>query len=169
MRKFFKKILVERRPILRLGFFLLLDAIFFILSVYLAFIIRFEGQIPSRYFLNIEGIIILALLITLPFFYFSKLYSFSWTYVSAEELVSLIKAIGLSFLILTALFFVLRDYPIFSGFPHFTLFITYFFIFSGGIHFAKRIYLQIFSGGKKRRKIKNHCSSFLYYNARRGD
>ena len=169
MKKNLQKFFVEKRPFLRFLFFIFFDAVFIILSVYLAFIVRFEDQIPSRYFLNIEGIIILALLITLPFFYFSKLYSFSWTYVSAEELVSLIKAIGLSFLILTALFFVLRDYPIFSGFPHFTLFITYFFIFSGGIHFAKRIYLQIFSGGKKRRKIKNHCSSFLYYNARRGD
>ena len=140
MKKFFKKILVERRLILRLGFFLLLDAIFIILSVYLAFIVRFEDQIPSRYFLNIEGIIILALLITLPFFYFSKLSSFSWRYVSAEELVSLIKVMGLSFLILTASFFVLRDYPIFSGFPHYGVCLR-----------------------------KNYCSSFLYYNARRGD
>jgi len=154
MKKFIQKILAEKRPILRLGFFLLFDVIFIILSVYLAFIVRFEGQIPSQYFLNIWGIILLVLIITIPIFYFSKLYYFDWDYVSAEELISLIKATSLSFLLLTASFFVLRDYPIFTGFPRSTLFISYFFIFifCGGTRFTKRIYLQIFSGKGREKK-----------------
>jgi len=136
---------MNERQILRLTSFLVADAILIVLSVFLAFLVRFEGQIPLRYLLNIEGIISLSLIITLPIFYFSKLYYFSWMYVSAEELVSLMKATALSFLILTASFFVLRDHPVFSGFPRSTLFITYFFVFilAGGIRFAKRIYLQI--------------------------
>ena len=136
---------MNKRQILRLTSFLVADAILIVLSVFLAFLVRFEGQIPLRYLLNIEGIISLSLIITLPIFYFSKLYYFSWMYVSAEELVSLMKATALSFLILTASFFVLRDHPVFSGFPRSTLFITYFFVFilAGGIRFAKRIYLQI--------------------------
>jgi len=136
---------MNKRQVLRLTSFLVADAILIVLSVFLAFLVRFEGQIPLRYLLNIEGIISLSLIITLPIFYFSKLYYFSWMYVSAEELVSLMKATALSFLILTASFFVLRDHPVFSGFPRSTLFITYFFVFilAGGIRFAKRIYLQI--------------------------
>ncbi len=136
---------MNERQILRLTSFLVADAILIVLSVFLAFLVRFEGQIPLRYLLNIEGIISLSLIITLPIFYFSKLYYFSWMYVSAEELVSLMKATAFSFLILTASFFVLRDHPVFSGFPRSTLFITYFFVFilAGGIRFAKRIYLQI--------------------------
>lgn len=136
--------------------FLLADIILIILSVFLAFILRFEGKIPSQYFLNISGVIFLALLITIPIFYFFKLYLFTWVYVSAEELISLVKGTALSFLILTASFFVLRDQPIFTGFPRSTLFITYFFIFvlCGGIRFAKRIYLQIFPSGKKEDKEK---------------
>jgi len=154
MKKFFKKFFIEKRSLLRLIFFLIADVILISLSVYSAFLVRFEGQIPGQYFLNIGGVILLASLITIPLFYFLKLYSFSWTYVSTEELISLIKATSLSFLLLTASFFVLRDHPIFSGFPRSTLFISYFFIFifCGGLRFAKRIYLQIFPGGKKEEK-----------------
>ena len=68
MKTTLKNIFTEKRPILRLLFFLTADAFLIILSVPLAFLVRFEGQIPARYFSNIEGIIILALIITLPLF-----------------------------------------------------------------------------------------------------
>jgi len=134
--------------------FLLADSILISLSVFLAFVVRFEGPIPSHYFLNIFGLIASALIISLPIFYFFKLYSFSWAYVSTEELISLVKATTLSFLFLTASFLILRDHPVFSGFPRSALFITFFFIFifCGGIRFAKRIYLQIFQVGQKEKK-----------------
>jgi len=146
MNNIFSKILFEKRSLARLIFFLIADAILIIFSVFLAFIVRFEGYVPHQYLLNIEGIILLSLLITLPLFYSLKLYYFTWAYVSTEELISLMKATGLSFLLLTASFFVLRDHPVFTGFPRSTLFITYFFIFilCGGIRFAKRIYLKAF-------------------------
>jgi len=136
--------------------FLLADIILILFSVFSAFMVRFEGQIPDHYFINIWGVILLALLITLPIFYFLRLYSFTWAYVSTEELTSLIKGTALSFLLLTSAFFVLRDYPIFTGFPRSTLFISYFFIFflCGGARFAKRIYLQTFPTGKKGEKEK---------------
>ncbi len=134
--------------------FLIADIIFIILAVFLAFILRFEGQIPSQYFPNILGMTILALLIILPIFYFLRLYSFSWTYVSTQELISLAKATTLSFLFSGAFLFILRDLTIFTGFPRSTLFISFIliFIFCGGIRFAKRIYLQIFPSGKKGEK-----------------
>jgi FlaA1/EpsC-like NDP-sugar epimerase len=75
--------------------------------------------------------------------------------VSTEELINLIKATSLSFLLLTATYFILRDHHLFSGFPRSTLFITYFFIFllCGALRFAKRIYLEIFPRGKREEKI----------------
>ena len=154
MRNNFQKIFNEKRNITRLIVFLISDVILISLSAYLGFIVRFEGQIPPHYFLNIWGIIFLALVITIPIFYFLKLYYFDWDYVSAEELISLVKATSLSFLILTAVFFVLREHPIFTGFPRSTLFISYFFIFifCGGTRFAKRVYLQLFSGMEKEKK-----------------
>ena len=155
MFNFNKTFFIEKRSLLRLIFFLLLDALFIILSVFLAFAVRFELNIPSNYLINILSIILLSLIITLPVFYLSRLYNFTWMYVSAEELVSLMRATGLSFLILTAAFFVLREHPIFSGFPRSTLFITYFFIFifTGFIRFSKRIFIQFFNKKGKERTL----------------
>jgi len=150
-----KEILVKKRSFFRLFFFLISDIILVFLSVLLAFLIRFEGSIPERYFLNIAGLIFFSVLFTIPVFYFFKLYFFSWAYVSTEELINLIKATSLSFLLLTATYFILRDHHLFSGFPRSTLFITYFFIFllCGALRFAKRIYLEIFPRGKREEKI----------------
>ena len=149
-----KSFTIKKRQTFRLIFFLFFDAFFISLSVLFAFIVRFEGQIPSQYFLNIQGIIVLCFLIVLPIFYFLNLYRFSWQYVSTEDLISLAKAVVLSFLVLTSVFFVLKENPIFSGFPRSTLFITCFFIFifSGGFRFSKRIFSQIFV--KQTRKDK---------------
>ena len=150
-----KEILIKKRRFLRLLFFLIADVILISLSVLLAFFVRFEGSIPQKYFLNIQGLILFSIIFTIPLFYFFNLYFFSWAYVSTEELISIIKALSLSFLLLTATYFILRDHPLFSGFPRATLFLTYFFIFvlCGGLRFAKRIYLQIFPKGEKEEKI----------------
>jgi len=153
MISFFKKTAKTRAM-----FFLAADAFLILLSVWLAFVVRFEGAVPEKYSLNIAAIILLAWLITIPVFYFLKLYHFTWAYVSTEELASLIKGVVLSFLILTGIFFVLQSQPIFAGFPRSTLFISYFFIFflCGGLRLAKRVYLELFPGkktGKKERTL----------------
>ncbi|MFH1462552.1 MAG: nucleoside-diphosphate sugar epimerase/dehydratase [bacterium] len=154
MRKKLSKILINKRSMARLTFFLFFDVIFISLAVYLAFLLRFEGDIPVKHFSNIEGMIILALIITLTIFYFLRLYSFTWIYVSAQELISLVKAIILSFVFLTATVFIFRDHPIFLGLPRSTIFISYFliFIFAGGIRFIKRIYLTMIPHKGKRKK-----------------
>lgn len=145
LRKFF----FEKRALAKLIFFVLIDSFLIAASAVSAFVVRFEGVVPERYYLNILGIILLALIINPLVFYFFRLYHFTWSYVSTRELVQLVKGMSLSFLLLTGLFFILRDVAIFSGFPRSTLFITYFFIFvlSGGLRFAKRIYLSSLYGG----------------------
>lgn len=140
---------LKRTTKTRLLFFLAVDIFFIICSIFLAFLLRFDGEIPSQYFEGVlPGMIILTLIFCLPIFYFLKLYSFSWSYVSTNELISLAKAITLSFLFLGASLFILRDQLIFQGFPRSTLIIGYFliFIFCGGIRLAKRIYLELFKG-----------------------
>ena len=118
----------EKRKIIRTLFFLIADMVLIILAVLFAFLLRFELQVSSHYFLNILGIIVLTEIITIPLFFFFKLYSFTWVYVSTTELIALIKAVSLSFLLLTAAFFILKEQAIFTRFPRSTLFITYFFI-----------------------------------------
>jgi len=140
----------------RTVFFIIGDVLLISFSVWLAFAVRFEGVISERYFTNIQNLILFSIIFTIPIFYFLKLYSFSWAYVSAGELISLLKAVSLSFLILTAFFFVLRDHPFFSGFPRSTILITYFFIFifCGGLRLSKRFYLEIFPKGEKSEKAR---------------
>jgi len=154
--KIFEKIL-QRTSKTRIVFFIVSDIIFISFSVWLAFLLRFEGNIPEQYFAGIiPGMIILALIFCLPIFYFFKLYSFSWAYVSTQELVSLFKATALSFLLSGATLLIFRDFIWFSGFPRSTLFISYFliFLFCGGVRFSKRIYLQSFQKGLKEEKAR---------------
>lgn len=128
--------------------FLIGDIILIDLAVWLAFLLRFEGQIPNQHFSNIWGLIFVTLITTLPIFYFSKLYSFSWTYVSTQELIGLFRAVALSFLFSSVLLFLFKNHPVFIGFPRSTLFISYFliFFFCGGLRFLKKAYRQIFQG-----------------------
>jgi len=142
---FLKKFL-KRTPTTRMLFFVTADSIFIPLSIVAAFFLRFEGAIPFQYYNVIQLLVILNLAVIIPFFFLSKLYSFSWSYVSTEELVSLAKALVISYAILGAALFILKDDPIFLGFPRSTLFISFFLIAisTGGIRFSKRVYLQTF-------------------------
>jgi len=129
--------------------FLIVDIILIALAIYLAFFLRFESQIPANYLPTILGMIIIALIISIPIFYFYGLYSFSWSYVSTNELISLAKATALGFLFFGASTFILRDQEIFQGLPRSTLIISYFliFLFCGAARFSKRIYLQTLQKG----------------------
>lgn len=149
LEKFFQRTALKRKI-----FFIFTDIVFIAVSICLAFLLRFEGSIPFQYFPIIQKFIILALLFCLPVFYFSRLYSFSWSYVSTQELVSLFGATTLGFLFSGIAIYISRDYHLFEGFPRSTLFISYFltFLLCGGIRFSKRIYLQTFQGGSKMEK-----------------
>ena len=137
---------IKRTPFTRTVFFVVSDIFLISFSIYLAFFLRFEGQIPSQYFGDILLMLSVTLILALPIFYLNKLYSFSWSYVSAEELISLIKATTLVFAFLGVFLFFFKDYPVLIGFPRSTFFMSYFLVIllSGGIRFAKRIYLLLF-------------------------
>ncbi len=149
----FQKIF-QKTPFTRMIFFMVADILLISFAIWFAFFLRFEGQIPSQYGNIIQTVIILALVFLIPTFYFLRLYSFSWSYVSTNELISLGKATTLGFLFLGVTIYISKDFPFFAGFPRSTLFISYFLIllFSGGIRFAKRIYLQLFQRGSKEEK-----------------
>lgn len=151
--------LFKRTAKKRTIFFLLADALLISLAIFFAFLMRFDGNIPNQYFATLEAVIFLSLIFCLPLFYFQKLYSFSWSYVSATELISLIKATTLSFLLLGFSLYLLRGLvPLFTIFPRSTLFIGYFLVLflTGGFRFSKRFYLQLFLGrvkGEKERTL----------------
>jgi len=133
----------------RFIFFLAADVILIFLAVFLAFLIRFDAKIPPQYSIFIPRMIILTVIFTIPVFYFQKLYSFSWAYVSTSELISLFKATTISFFFLGITIYISKYFPFFTNFPRSTLFISYFlvFIFCGGIRFVKRVWLQMVRKG----------------------
>jgi FlaA1/EpsC-like NDP-sugar epimerase len=134
---------------------ILLDTILISLSVFLAFLFRFDGLIPEHYFPSIIIAIFLFLITTIPIFYFLKLYHFIWSYVSTEELLSLSKALGLVFLISNTILFLFRDSIISSSFPRSIIFISvfYIFLFCGALRFSKRIYLNLFKIKKTKENV----------------
>jgi FlaA1/EpsC-like NDP-sugar epimerase len=101
--------------------------------------------------------IVLAVIFTIPVFYFKNLYSFSWAYVSTIEAVSLFIATVISSVFLSIAIFISHYFPHFVNFPRSTIFVSYIFIFifCGGIRISKRIYLSIFKDkdGLKKEKI----------------
>jgi len=126
-------------------FFLLADVFFVFLSVWLAFFIKFDAQIPVKYFSDIWQIGGLFLVFLLPVFYFQGLYSFSWSYVSAREAISLFKGVTAAFFFIFLAIFISKKYPAFVGFPRSVLFISYFlvFLFCGATRLSKRLYLTL--------------------------
>lgn len=123
-------------------FFIAADVFFIALSIWLAFLFRFDGKIPAQYDPFILRMIVLAIIFIIPIFYFHKLYSFSWSYVSASELVSLFNATTISFIFLSIAIFISHYFPHFTNFPRSTIFISYIlvFIFTSAIRFSKRVY-----------------------------
>ncbi len=137
----------------RILFFFISDIILIILSVFFAFLLRFDGVLPDKYLEEgiFQNMLALSILFSLPLFYLFNLYSFSWSFVGITELKSLFKATMLSFLFTS---FSIFTFSAFEGFPRSILLISYIliFIFLGGIRFSKRIYTEAFS--KKNGKIR---------------
>jgi len=104
-------------------FFITADIVLVSLAVWISFLLRFDGFIPEESFLALKTMLILALVFHIPVFYFFNLYSFSWSYVSSREVVSIFFASTFSFLFLSLAIFFSRDFQNFQGFPRSTIFI----------------------------------------------
>jgi len=105
----FQRKLLERTRRRRLAFFLTIDIGSIIVAVVLAFLLRFEGTIPSQYFQGgLQAAIVLVLISVVPVLLLSRLYSFTWAYVSLEDLLLLGRALALSALITGALFVLIQ-------------------------------------------------------------
>lgn len=120
--------------------FILTDAAVIALSLWLAFLLRFDGVIPPRYLAMLQLLIPLAVGVKLLVFSVFRIYRFSWTYMSLEELFVVFLSCIVSSLALAALLFVLHNWPPLTGFPRSILAIDFAFtlIGMGGIRLSKR-------------------------------
>ena len=151
MFKLFKKTALTRTV-----FFMLADCFLVAVSVWVSFLMRFDGNVPSQYLPFIPRMAGLAIIFIIPIFYFSMLYSFSWAYVSASEAISLVFAMTISFIFLGIAIYISNYFPYFRNFPRSTLFASYFLalILCGGFRFSKRIYLHILGTNRLAKKEK---------------
>jgi FlaA1/EpsC-like NDP-sugar epimerase len=126
-------------------FFVVGDIFCIAISIWLAFLLRFNFSMPAQYLSFVYKMIGLAIIFILPVFYFQKLYFFSWSYVSTNELISLFKATTIAFIFLSVAIFISHYFPYFINFPRSTIFISYVLVFisCGALRFSKRIYLRI--------------------------
>ena len=124
--------------------FLAADIIVIFVIAWLAFLVRFEGQIPATYLPKVWSLIVLMLILSLPVFYWQKLYHFTWAYVGLNEFYRIIKAVTLSTFLATAALFIFRDWQWFSGFPRSVIFINYFLtlLAISGLRVGKRIFKE---------------------------
>ncbi len=148
LNKIFQKT-IKKRIIL----FIFSDTLLISLSIWLAFLLRFEGNIPLKTFPLMKNFIILTTLSTLPVFYYFRLYHFSWNSIGIFTLLRLIQAIIGDFILIGTILFFLRE-KFFAGFPRSVFLLSIFLIFftCGGIRFFKRAlkeFLKKPSSGKR--------------------
>jgi len=83
----------------------LLDALLGLISMYLAFSLRFGGEIPESFLVHFITLLPIVLICrSVSYFYFG-FYSICWEYASLDDLINIIKAVVVGeFLILFAIF-----------------------------------------------------------------
>jgi len=128
----------------RIALFLLMDVVALLASLYGAFWLRFDGQIPLSYVRQLPWLLGLVLALKLPVFQFQGFYRMSWSYIGLSELIRVLKGVAYSSLLVGTCFFVLRELTLFSTFPRSVLLMdgALTLMLVGGGRLLKRIYLQ---------------------------
>lgn len=121
--------------------FFLADLAVVALSLYLAFLLRFDGAIPPQHLDMLMWTIPLALVMKIPLFVLFRLYSFRWRHVGLAELYNTVLACVGGTLALTTAIFLLRNWPAVAGMPRAVLGIDFAFTLLGisGIRLSKRM------------------------------
>lgn len=84
---------------LLISLLLVCDTFVFMLSIILALLLRFDGTVEPKYFDALRRFMPLVLLIGLGNFYIFRMYRRLWQYASLHELLSIVKAVTVSSLL----------------------------------------------------------------------
>ena len=126
----------------RFAFFLLGDIFISILSVYIAFLLRFSGDIPNEFY---KGALLSASSLTaikICYFWFLRIYLVPWRFFGLYEARKLFYAHVMAALTFLIVFFLASK--IFNPFPRSVIIIdaAISFILIGGIRISKRMFLS---------------------------
>lgn len=126
----------------RLIFFLCFDAFLFILSIFLAFSLRFSGEIPSIFY---EGMIkagLILLVLKIAFLFIFRIYKVAWRFFSLNEARKIFFALVLAEICFLLIFYFYDDF--FNPFPRsvigIDLILSYMFV--GTLRISKRMLID---------------------------
>lgn len=91
----------------------MLDAVIIALSVYLAYLLRFDFRIRQEFISTLPYVITAEVLITISFFGYFKIYKRVWKYASIGDLISIVKGVTVA----TMLFFLIHKFMVHPYFP----------------------------------------------------
>ncbi len=119
-----------------------IDIVLIVLSIYTAYLLRFDFSIPKVFLENLVKIMPLIVTVKIACFHFFDLYRGMWRFTSIPDLLNVIKAASLSSLIIIAGILVLFR---FQQFPRSTYAIDWLLIIMllSGIRITSRIYFQM--------------------------
>jgi UDP-N-acetyl-D-glucosamine 4,6-dehydratase len=122
-------------------FFILFDLVIFTFSLLLAYQLRFNFQIPDRFWVDLPQLITVLVLIKITVFYLFKVYFITWRYFLLKDVRKIIASLLLSYI-----FFVLYLIVLYDGvFPRSAIIIDFLlsFVLVVGLRFSKRIYQDL--------------------------
>ena len=132
-------------PLKRMLIFIFIDIITIIIGVWVAFLLRFDFNIPQSYHNNILMMMGILIGIKIPLFYLSGIYKISWRHFSFRDSVVVFYYSFFLTLFFTLLVYLFRG-SFLSGFPRSVIPIEFFFslFLTLSIRVSKRFYLEIF-------------------------
>ncbi|TEY04553.1 UDP-N-acetylglucosamine 4,6-dehydratase (configuration-retaining) [Campylobacter sp. US33a] len=126
----------------RLIFFLCCDVFLFLLSIFLAFSLRFSGDIPDIFYEGMikAGLILLVLKITFLFIF--RIYKVAWRFFSLNEARKIFFALALAELCFLGIFYFYGDF--FNPFPRSVIGIDFVlsYMFIGTLRISKRMFVD---------------------------
>ncbi len=93
---------------------LLVDVCLIVSAIVLAYMIRFDFNVPDIMRTGLKQSIALVIFVKMPVFYVFKMYRGMWRYTSSSDVISVIKASILSTLLMTAIVLFVRNFGGFS-------------------------------------------------------
>ncbi|MGA7143379.1 MAG: nucleoside-diphosphate sugar epimerase/dehydratase [Desulfobacterales bacterium] len=127
---------------------LLADILLLSISLFLAYLIRFDFHLPRQHSMLLYQLLPFVLIIKISCFYFFDLYRGMWRYTSISDLLNIIKASCVSSLVIVCL--ILFSHSRFIGFPRSVFIIDWCFtiLLISGYRVCIRLYFEQNSGDK---------------------
>ncbi|MBM4045552.1 MAG: polysaccharide biosynthesis protein [Planctomycetes bacterium] len=140
----------------RVAFFVLTDTLAVLLSLYLAFALRFEWKIPGHWVQSMPKLMAIFLGVKLAVFYYFRLYHLSWAHASLYEMLNVVKASFVSTIMVVLVLFGLKGPLRTFGFPSSVVAIdsVITLLLVASLRAGKRVYLYFLPSLRKKTRGK---------------